>query len=88
MEAQVPAQGRKIKAAGEDCPGRTSCGQAPLAVVMGVPLARSEAFLGTGHCGSQIRGYHGCVCTGISAAQLTGSAEWRQVFGTVLSMVR
>lgn len=60
----------------------------PSDVVMGAPLAHSEAFLGTGHCASQITGYHRCVCTGINAAQLTSSAEWRQVFGTVLSMVR
>lgn len=88
LHAQGRKQGRKTKAAGEGCLGKTSCSQAPSDVAMGAPLARSEAFLGTGHRASQVTGYRRCVCTGINAAQLTGSAEWRQVFGTALSTVR
>lgn len=83
--AQLHAQGRKTKAAGGGCPGKMGCSQAPSDVVMGVSLALSEAFLGRGHRASRITGHHRCVCTAINAARLMGSAEWRQVFGTVLS---
>lgn len=64
------------------------CSQAPSDVVVGVPLARSEAFLGIGHSASRITGHHKRVCTGINAARLRDSTEWRQVFDTMLSTVR
>lgn len=52
----------------------------------GIPWHKTQCQ--SDHSASQITGHHKCVCTGINAAQLRGSAERRQVFDTVLSTVR